>query len=322
MKSSRRNAEDADDEDSVKDTMSVLIQKLLIENRNLKDENKLLRASHSQGEVKESFLEPVRFPVQQRSYAQVAADNQHYAETGFERKYGKGIKKKNLRACQFCGGIHRWGKDRCPAFGNKCQVCLKMNHLDKVCFYSKKVLKRRRSLPVSLDQRKNGDYDDTELNETPKLVVKTANKTEDINEDTKPADACNNEGVRDDTQDEQIIGKEKSYEFKVAKTADTAAKENFMGKKDKVLEWKEIMEKDKIQSKQSEIRSLKKAEKIMEDKAEKQSWLDIEDGTKFPLWAAYIKANPEMKVQFPEKGGCDVFSFQRKGDVMYSAYRK
>ena len=46
----------------------------------------------------------------------------------------------------------------------------------------------------------------------------------------------------------------------------------------------------------------------MEDKAEKQSWLDIEDGTKFPLWAAYIKANPEMKVQFPEKEGCDVFS--------------
>ena len=46
----------------------------------------------------------------------------------------------------------------------------------------------------------------------------------------------------------------------------------------------------------------------MEDKAEKPSWMDIENETKFPLWASYIKANPEMKVQFPEKGGCEVFS--------------
>ena len=36
MKSSSKDAKDADDEDSIKDTMSILIQKLLRENTNLK----------------------------------------------------------------------------------------------------------------------------------------------------------------------------------------------------------------------------------------------------------------------------------------------
>ena len=324
--------------DSVMDTMSVLIQKLLIENKSLKDENKLLRASHSQGVFKESFLESVRLPLQ-RSYAQVVADNSHYAEAGFERKCGKRIRKKNLKACQFCGGIHRWGKDRCPAFGNKCRVCLKMNHLDDVCFYSKfSKLRKARSLPVSLDQRKNcenvSDGDIEVINEIPKLVVMkaAADKTEDVNEDTKLADlvnvkvgttpvACKNGRevkAGDVSEVEQIVPVVKSYEkatdaqelrMNVGAAAVGDVSHDCMEKKDQVLQGKEIMEKDKIQSKQSDIRSLEKAEKIIkEDKAEKQSWLDIEDGTKFPLWAAYIKANPEMKVQFPEKGGCDVFS--------------
>ena len=219
----------SDDDDSVKDTMSVLIQKLLIENRNLKDENKLLRASHSPGVFKESFLESVRFPVQ-RSYAQVVADNRHYAETGFERKCEKRIKKKNLKACQFCGGIHRWGKDRCPAFGNKCKVCLKMNHLDDVCFYSKfSKLRKARSLPVSLDQRKNSENvsdDDT---------AAAVDKTEDVNEDTESADlTCKSE---DEVKATDVLERRMNVGATVVDVS-----QDCMVKKDKVLEWKDVME--------------------------------------------------------------------------------
>ena len=40
----------------------------------------------------------------------------------------KSQNSSKLKACQFCGTIHIWGIERCPAYGNMCNMCWKDNH--------------------------------------------------------------------------------------------------------------------------------------------------------------------------------------------------
>jgi len=35
--------------------------------------------------------------------------------------------------CKFCGLVHVWKKDKCPAYGKKCDKCGGLNHFKKVC---------------------------------------------------------------------------------------------------------------------------------------------------------------------------------------------
>lgn len=39
----------------------------------------------------------------------------------------------SLKQCKYCGGKHKWDKNKCPAFGRKCNKCGKQNHFAKVC---------------------------------------------------------------------------------------------------------------------------------------------------------------------------------------------
>ena len=50
--------------------------------------------------------------------------------------------------------IHRWGRERCQAFGHTCTICGKENHFEAVCFYKQKRVRKTKSLPVCHDQRK------------------------------------------------------------------------------------------------------------------------------------------------------------------------
>jgi hypothetical protein len=38
-----------------------------------------------------------------------------------------------LKKCLFCGKRHRWDKNKCPAYGKKCDNCGKQNHLATMC---------------------------------------------------------------------------------------------------------------------------------------------------------------------------------------------
>ena len=41
---------------------------------------------------------------------------------------GRGHKKKDTKICKFCSKPHEFKKDKCPAWGKKCQDCGQMNH--------------------------------------------------------------------------------------------------------------------------------------------------------------------------------------------------
>ena len=256
----------------------------------------------------------------QCSYADVCRKNIHINEVNAEKAEGKSHRledcvesldsaKINLRECRYCGLRHVFGANKCKAFGKSCYKCNKMNHFGRVCWDSTKAYRRKeKSAKAHVAKEEVCKIDiqsSMEISDREEINAKVAEASDE-------KECLENERevkAGDVSEVEQIVVVVKSYEkatdapeqsMDVGAAAVKDVSQNCMEKKDKVLEWKEIMEKD--------IRSFQKAEKIMEDKAEKQSWLDIEDGTKFPLWAAYIKANPQMKVQFPEKGGCDVFS--------------
>ena len=40
---------------------------------------------------------------------------------------------KHWKPCKYCGGIHKWGAENCPAYGKVCNNCGKENHIAKVC---------------------------------------------------------------------------------------------------------------------------------------------------------------------------------------------
>lgn len=55
------------------------------------------------------------------------------------RKYKSNPKNKksskfSYTECQYCGTKHKWGKDRCPAYGHTCNICQKDNHLENMCW--------------------------------------------------------------------------------------------------------------------------------------------------------------------------------------------
>ena len=41
--------------------------------------------------------------------------------------------RKETKKCKYCGGIHRPGKQNCPAFGKRCSYCGIMNHFASQC---------------------------------------------------------------------------------------------------------------------------------------------------------------------------------------------
>ena len=58
--------------------------------------------------------------------------------------------------CKYCGGKHQRGADFCPAFGQTCNACNKMNHFKKVCKAQKQNHTRTRRNVNSVEQN---EYD-------------------------------------------------------------------------------------------------------------------------------------------------------------------
>ena len=145
-----------DEDDSLYDEMANFIQKLLAQNKTLKQEIKTLKAIHGSSRIYgvKSFRAPRNgdndkimkladggLSRQRRSYSQVVSEAKPMVENernafcfGSERNPNEKL-KKNVEACQFCGKIHRWGRKRCSAYGHRCSNCWKENHFEEVCFY-------------------------------------------------------------------------------------------------------------------------------------------------------------------------------------------
>lgn len=49
--------------------------------------------------------------------------------------------------CYYCGGKHMLGRDYCPAAGQACNSCGKLNHFSKVCQQTRRQQRRRQSYP-------------------------------------------------------------------------------------------------------------------------------------------------------------------------------
>ena len=127
-------------EDSVNDAKDNLIRKLLIENKILKKEVKSLRASHDASRNQEAC----GYYNQNEGYTCSGPADGCLSERNPNEKL-----KKNVEVCQFCGLIHRWGRKRCSAYGHRCCICWKENHLEKVCFYRQRTLKTKRQIVLS-----------------------------------------------------------------------------------------------------------------------------------------------------------------------------
>ena len=63
------------------------------------------------------------------------------------------------RKCSYCGGVHKGGKDNCPANGKKCNNCSKLGHFAKVC-RSKENLKKK----TNAVEEANDDMNDESTN--------------------------------------------------------------------------------------------------------------------------------------------------------------
>ena len=37
------------------------------------------------------------------------------------------------KQCKYCGTIHKWGSEHCPAYGKTCRNCGKQNHIAEIC---------------------------------------------------------------------------------------------------------------------------------------------------------------------------------------------
>ena len=49
--------------------------------------------------------------------------------------------------CYYCGGKHTLGRDHCPASGQACNSCGKLNHFSKVCQQTRRQQRRRQNYP-------------------------------------------------------------------------------------------------------------------------------------------------------------------------------
>ena len=45
--------------------------------------------------------------------------------------------ERRRKICSYCSKKHKFGRRFCEAFGKKCQVCLKFNHIKDACWYSR-----------------------------------------------------------------------------------------------------------------------------------------------------------------------------------------
>ena len=64
-----------------------------------------------------------------------SASRQHCSKSRIRQTNNKERKtvKREEAKCKFCGRLHPFQKEQCPAFGKKCNLCEKMNHFSKVC---------------------------------------------------------------------------------------------------------------------------------------------------------------------------------------------
>lgn len=75
----------------------------------------------------------------------------------YTKNYAKDAKKVTtgppavLKECRFCGGNHKWDKNKCPAFGKTCRNCGKANHFAQVCGAAFKKVKKVNALKESDD---------------------------------------------------------------------------------------------------------------------------------------------------------------------------
>ena len=77
------------------------------------------------------------------------ADEQNVNYTK-EKKQSGSKKNKDTRSdkkktCKFCAETHKWGKSRCPAYGEKCTECGAMHHLAKACRSSTKPTDKKKT---------------------------------------------------------------------------------------------------------------------------------------------------------------------------------
>ena len=66
------------------------------------------------------------------------------------------------RKCKFCGGRHRMKKVECPAWGEKCDECGKLNHFKKVCLAKKEKKDFKKKPRVHAVQETDEDDSDDE----------------------------------------------------------------------------------------------------------------------------------------------------------------
>ena len=60
-------------------------------------------------------------------------------KSGDKKGAARGGAARTQKKCSFCGGSHDRGKDKCPAYGKKCNNCQRQNHFAKVCKMKQKV---------------------------------------------------------------------------------------------------------------------------------------------------------------------------------------
>ena len=79
----------------------------------------------------------------------------HSKKGGMTGKRGKNSKTVSTISCKFCGYKHKFGRQSCPAWGKKCDICEQPNHF-KSCCTSANILKDKDS-----DSTSEEDIDNT-----------------------------------------------------------------------------------------------------------------------------------------------------------------